>query len=306
MSRFVLALVPLLALAATANAQQRKSAKIDLFGADEAKVYKTVGNVKLLVRIYRPKKTEAGRKHAAIVFFFGGGWRSGTPRQFSKQARYFADRGMVAFTADYRVWSRHKAKVVDCVADAQDAIRWVRAHAEELGIDPERIAAAGGSAGGHLAAATATLPDHDADAKVSCRPNALLLFNPALDLRPEAFNTVATSQRYRSLQERFGAKAEELSPTLHIRKGTPPTIIFHGTADKTVPFAQAEAFAARMKKLGNRCELASYEGQGHGFFNFGRGGNRYFLATVERADRFLASLGFLQGTPTIRQRFKAN
>ena len=107
---------------------------------------------------------------------------------------------MVAMAAEYRVYSRHKARVVDCVADAKSAIRWVRKNADRLGIDPDRIASGGGSAGGHLAAAVGTLEEFDEpdeDSSISSCPNAMLLFNPALDLTAEGFNSDPRSERLR-------------------------------------------------------------------------------------------------------------
>ena len=80
-----------------------------------------------------------------------------------------------------------------------------------------------------------------------------------------------------------------------LKAGAPPTIVFHGKADSTVPFATAEVFAAAMKKAGNRCEVAGFEGQQHGFFNFGKGDNSMFRETVKQADGFLVSLGWLSG-----------
>ena len=187
------------------------------------------------------------------------------------------------------------------MADAKSAIRWVRTHAARLGIDPNRIAAGGGSAGGHLAAATGTLPTLDApneDKTISSVPNALVLFNPALvldelpGLNLEGFGT-------RVPEERMGTAPKNLSPAHHVKKGTPPAIIFHGKADTTVPYATAEAFARVMKAAGNRCDLVGFEGEPHGFFNFNRGDNSNYHATLVATDRFLASLGWLQGEPTL-------
>lgn len=213
---------------------------------------------------------------------------------------------MIAMAAEYRVYSRHKARIIDCIEDAKSAIRWVRKNAERLGVDPDRIAAGGGSAGGHLAAAVGTLEGFDApneDPAVSSRPNALVLFNPALDLTAAGFHLDPNSVRYRGIANRMGADPERISPLLHVKKGTPPCIIFHGKADTTVPYEQAERFAKRMKEAGNRCKLVGYEDEPHGFFNFGRKGNKAFLSTMEHADRFLASLGYLQGPPTLDEVF---
>ena len=116
-----------------------------------AEVYKTIGDVKLKIYIYEPKSHKAGVKRPAIVFFFGGGWRGGTPKQFQEHCRYLASKGMVAMTADYRVSSRQGTKPFHCVRDGKSAVRWIRQNARRLGVDPGRIATGGGSAGGHVA-----------------------------------------------------------------------------------------------------------------------------------------------------------
>ncbi len=266
------------------------------FDGARIETYKTIGAVQLSLHIFEPPASASGAKtnRPAIVFFFGGGWNAGSPGQFEQQCRHLASRGMVAITADYRVASRHQVKPTACVADAKSAIRWVRANATRLGIDPRRIAAGGGSAGGHLAAAVATLPDFDEpaeDKKISSVPNALVLFNPALVLAEmegltlEGFGT-------RVPEERMGTAPKNLSPAHHVKKGAPPTIIFHGKADTTVPYATAEAFTRVMQAAGNRCELVGYEGQPHGFFNHGRKGGKY-AETLAASDAFLVSLGWI-------------
>lgn len=264
----------------------------------ETEVYKTLGDVDLEMTIYKPANWRTGDRRGAIVFFFGGGWRAGSPSQFEHQCELLARQGMVAMAADYRVQSRHGVKVPSCVTDAKSAVRWTRANADRLGIDPDRIAAGGGSAGGHLAAATATLEGFDEegeDAGVSARPNALVLFNPVVDLTPEGF--YARRQRavlYSDLAKRFGTDPVTLSPVKHVTKDTPPTIIFHGTRDRTVPYAQVVAFEKAMKDAGSRCELIGFEGQDHGFFNHGRDDNRYFHETMQHLERFLRDLGYLE------------
>jgi acetyl esterase/lipase len=262
----------------------------------KVETYKTVGETKLALYIFNPEGHRPSDKRPAIVFFFGGGWTSGSPKQFEQQCRYLASRGMVAISADYRVASRHQVKAVDCVADARDAMAWVRAHAAELGVDPARIAAGGGSAGGHIAACTGTIPGGSGNESV---PNAMVLFNPALVLAP--LDGKESGERITA--ERLGVEPRALSPAHHVKAGAPPTIVFHGKADSTVPYATAEAFAQAMKRAGNRCELAGFEGQQHGFFNFGRGDDAMFRETLKQADRFLVSLGWLSGEPTIETFF---
>ena len=263
------------------------------FEGARVETYKTVGDVALQLHIFEPAGPPVTNR-PAIVFFFGGGWTNGSPTQFEAQCRHLASRGMVAITADYRVASRHKVKVTACTADAKSAIRWVRQNAKRLGIDPQRIAAGGGSAGGHLAAATATVPGYDEpgeDTRISAVPNAMALFNPALVLAPLEGLAMQDFEA-RVGADRMGTDPKNLSPAHHVKHGAPPAIIFHGQADTTVPFSTAEAFTRLMKKAGNRCELVGYEGQPHGFFNHGRANGRY-AETLAAMDRFFVSLGWL-------------
>jgi acetyl esterase/lipase len=292
--RTILVFLLLTGVVAGAIAAQKRppqDAPVRMEGA-RAEVFKEVGGTKLNVHIFAPK--DKGTNRAAIVFFFGGGWTGGSPVQFEDQCRHFAERGMVAISAEYRVKSRHGVQVNSCVEDAKSCVRWVRKNAARLGIDPNRIAAGGGSAGGHLSAATATVPGHDTDAdrSVSCVPNALVLFNPALMLAPIDGTRLEEFER-RVNKERLGAEPSELSPIHHVKRGTPPAIIFHGTDDQTVPFGTARAFEQAMKKAGNRCELVAYEGQGHSFFNAHRQGGLYYRKTLDAADEFLVSLGYI-------------
>lgn len=278
------------------------------FAGARKEIYKTVGDVQLGLFIFEPEGHKPEERRPAIVFFFGGGWVAGTPRQFEQQCRYLASRGMVAMTAEYRVFNRHGTLAVKCVEDAKSAIRWVRANAKRLGVDPQRIVGAGGSAGGHIAACTGVIKGFEAEGEdegVSSVPNAMVLFNPAVVLAPIAGREQGDSERFERLEPRLGTKPQNISPTHHVRKGAPPTLVFHGKADTTVPYWTAEAFSEAMTKAGNRCELVGFEDQQHGFFNFGRGGNEHFLSTTRRMDEFLASLGYLKGEPTVQKFFEA-
>lgn len=255
-------------------------------------VYKTVGDVKLALHVFEPAGHKPGEKRPAIVFFFGGGWVGGSPSQFYPHCRYLASRGMFAVAAEYRVRRKHKTAPFECVKDGKSAVRYLRSHAKALGIDPDRIAAGGGSAGGHVAAATATVTGFNEpgeDTRVSCVPNALVLFNPVYDNGPHGYG-----------YDRVKSRWKEFSPLHNIRKGMPPAIVFLGTKDKLIPVKTGEAFRDRMKAVGSRSELFLYKDQPHGFFNYGRSGNRYYVQTVTEMDRFLKSLGYLKCAPTVK------
>jgi len=253
------------------------------FADARVETYRTIDSTELKLWIFGESDPKAPKP--AIVFFFGGGWTGGTPVQFENQARHFARRGMIAITADYRVKSRHGVQAVECVKDAKAAITWVRQNAARLGIDPNKIAASGGSAGGHLAAATGTITGFGSDE----RPNAMILFNPACTLG--AIGEWQPGGNVAKLGiERLGVEAEVISPAHHIGEYTPPTLILHGKADTTVPYATVVAFENEMKKAGRSCKLVGYEGAGHGFFNRGED----YTRTLAEADAFLVDLGWIR------------
>lgn len=253
---------------------------------DREVVYKQIGEVTLKLHAFLPPGHRAEDRRAAIVFFFGGGWNGGTPSQFYPHARHLAAQGMVAFCADYRVRSRHQTTPFECVKDGKSAIRWVRSHAGQWGIDPNRIAAAGGSAGGHVAAATGTVPGLEEEgeaAATSPRPNALVLFNPVYDNGPGGYG-----------HERIKARYREISPMHNIDKHTPPAIVFLGTKDTLIPVATGKRFQKLMQDAGVKSELHLFADQPHGFFNFGRGDGSHYRETVRLMDAFLLAQNFLE------------
>jgi acetyl esterase len=269
------------------------------FNGAKVEVYKTAGDVQLNIYRFEPAGHKPTDQRAAIVFFFGGGWTGGSPEQFEHQCRYLASRGLVGLTADYRVRSRHQVKVTQCVADAKSAVRWVRANATRLGIDPQRIAAGGGSSGGHLAAAAGLIKNFDEaaeDQSVSSVPNALVLFNPVAVLAPFE-GSLWFDPESGDIRERLGDDPESVSPAHHVATGAPPTIIFFGTEDRFLEGARY--MQKRMLAEGIRCELKTWDGLPHGFFNWGRYENKPFVETMRATDQFLASLGYLDGEPTI-------
>ncbi|MBT3293707.1 MAG: alpha/beta hydrolase [Verrucomicrobia bacterium] len=256
---------------------------------DRTLTYKKSGAVELKLHVFSPEDHKASDRRPAIVFFFGGGWHSGTPSQFYEHCTYLASRGMVAMSAEYRVKSRNKTTPRECVMDGKSAVRWIRNHAEELGIDPKRVAAGGGSAGGHVAAATGTtkgFEEEGEDLTVSSRPNALVLFNPVYDNGPGGFG-----------HARVAGYWKDFSPMHNISKETPPTVVCLGTKDNLIPVKTAREYKRLMEAEGRRCDLHLHEGQPHGFFNYSQREN--YTKTVIEMDRFLASLGYLKGEPTL-------
>jgi acetyl esterase len=259
----------------------------------ETRLYRTAPEGELFLHIYYPLDWKADDSRPAIVFFFGGGWKAGSYKQFVEQAEYFASRGLVAMSADYRIKDKHRTTPDKSVEDAKSAIRWVRSHARELGVDADKIIAAGGSAGGHLAAATALLDDFDAaedDASVSCRPSALVLFNPVLNLE-KVPDQIMSKGGVGKLSDEL---RKPLSPTLYLKKTAPPAILFYGAEDFWMP--QGEEYAAKAKEIGVRAELYVAERADHGFFNH----SPWTEVTIKKADEFLESLQYLKGEPTVK------
>jgi acetyl esterase/lipase/lysophospholipase L1-like esterase len=190
------------------------------------------------------------RKKPAIVYFTGGGWNTGNVADEIPTAAWFRDHGIIGITVDYRVKSRHGTTPLECIMDAKSAMRYIRGHAGEFGIDPNKIIAAGGSAGGHLAICTLLDGGDDPadNLKISAKPNGLVLHNPVLG---EGFGTW------------FLDKHPEFTPLKNISTGWPPTIISNGTIDDTTPYAGAEKFARLMHEAGNVCELIAVKDAGH-------------------------------------------
>lgn len=257
--------------------------------AQERILYKQVDTIQLYMEIYSPEQEDADRQLPGMVLFFGGGWNKDNFDQFRAHAQYFSKRGIVCFLADYRVKNKHNTSPYEALKDAKSAMRFVRKNAWDFGVDPTKIIASGGSAGGHLAAATALIPfqnDISDDLSISPIPNALVLFNPVIDNGPGGYG-----------YGRIGDNYPLFSPLHNIRKGAPPTLFLLGTRDRLIPMETAEYYKVVMEKVGSRCELKLYEGKGHGFFNY-----RHFdtyQKTVQATDLFLQSLGYLDKLPRV-------
>jgi acetyl esterase/lipase len=246
--------------------------------------YKKTPQGDLTLHVFTPENSAAPQARPVIVFFFGGGWTNGTPLQFYPECAHFAERGMVAISADYRIDSVNHTTPFESVADGKSAIRWIRKHAQELGIDPKKIVAAGASAGGQVAAATGTLSGLDEaseDASISSHSDALILWYPVVDNGPSGYGDAKVKERY-----------QEISPLHNISSATPPTLFFLGTKDQHIPVATAEDFKAQMERAGVRCDLQLFEGAGHPLYSYQKGESPLRQQTLAASDAFLSSLGF--------------
>lgn len=261
------------ALCATASIAAGKTAEDTLpkiASEGEVYVYKSESGDRGQMEIFFPESHDVKMPVPGIIMFHGGGWKTGDLGQFRYLCNYFASRGLVAATANYRLGDKRI-----CITDAKSAIRWYKQNAGELGIDPNRIIAGGGSAGGHVAMLASTNPglnDPDDPKGIDTSVVAYLLFNPAFLRFPE--NT-----------------DEDILE--HLTTDMPPVIAFWGTSDGWLKAWRTTY--QKMISLGTSVEWWSAEGQKHAFFNK----NPWRDLTVIQADRFLKKHGLIEGEPTL-------
>ena len=277
-------------------------------------VYTPGGSAEQSLYMFAPTGLKPGDRRPAVLCIHGGAWVAGSAEAFFPHARYFASRGLVAFSINYRLATANGTGLPECLQDCKAAVRYVRAHAAEMGIDPGRIAVLGDSAGGHLAAALGTVGGFD-DLPVAgaghpgAIPDAMILCNPIVDLtdgdwpkyviRGAALDKHAPPEA-KVMNPAQQTLARQLSPLFQVKPGQPPALLMHGLDDHVVDPAQARRFAEAMKAAGNRCDLVLIEGARHAFI-----GPKYtapepmVVSAIRRADEFLISLGWLPGPPTL-------
>jgi len=242
--------------------------------------YKKVGGVELAMKVWWPANYRPiQKKLAALVLFHGGGWSNGNMKIWGGLAPFLAKRGMVVVTPEYRVSSRHGTGPDDCLIDAKSAMRYVYEHADQWGIDKNKIAAGGESAGGHLAAATAFskgFNDPRDNLDISCIPSALVLYYPVIDNGPGGFGHGRVKNYW-----------EDFSPLHNISANPPPTLFLTGDKDVYTPVETAYAYQAEMEKQGGRCDLKVYKEGVHGLPKHGE-------VTKRDVVEFLTSLGYLK------------
>ena len=245
--------------------------------------YKQTEQGELKLHVFRPAKVKKGEKLPAIIYFFGGGWTLGTPLQYYRECAHYASKGMVAVAAEYRISYLHKTTPFESVEDARDAIRWLRANAGQLNINPDQIVAAGASAGGHLAAVTGIIKDtSEKEATTSSKPNLLVLYYPAVDNSANGIGPDEMKKRY-----------SEISPLHNIDPTAPPALFLLGTKDELIPVKTAEEFKKKMETAGVDCELHLFEGAGHPIFYYARDLTENYTKMLELSDAFLRKYHYL-------------
>jgi acetyl esterase len=279
---------------------------LNLIAEPKEEVYKEVDGIQLKLYIFNPAHQKEGNSPPAVVCIHGGGWSGGSPQLFFPHCRYFASRGMVAFSISYRLTSRQGVTPGDCIEDCKSAVRWIRKNASRLGVAPNRIAILGDSAGGHLAACLGVM-DHGEfeaigeDKSISALGNALLLYNPVVDLNSDNLLRIVPDI---PLKGETGLSREEIgrkvSPLFYIKPGQPPALLMHGLDDTNVAPSQGQRYAEAMKKAGNRCDLVMLPKTQHAFVivNY-TATDAHVVNAIRKADEFLASLGYVKGKPTL-------
>lgn len=282
--------------------------------APEAIVFKRIGEQDLKLYIYRPVGLTTGERRPALVCIHGGAWRAGGADVFFPHAAYFAARGFVGVSIEYRLLTQplDGVSMGDCLADCKSAMRYLRAHSAELGIDPTRIAVIGDSAGGHLAGALGTVPEFDDpsdDLAINATPDAMILCNPIVDvtegsginfiIRSAALDKTSSPAAQVPTPAHLEL-ARKLSPLHRVHVGQPPTLLMHGLQDRIVTPEQARRFDAAYRAVGNRCDLVLLPDASHAFVmtNY-RATEPEVVAVIRRVDEFLISLGWLTGPPTL-------
>ncbi len=253
--------------------------------------YKTAGERRLDLHLFEPQGHQPGDRRPCFLFIHGGGFVAGTPTIMYPLCDYFAKRGWVCSSMRYRFHKPEEGTTIfDSVKDARSAVRYLRKHAAELGIDADKLVAGGRSAGGHLAAATAIFQQINEDGEdfnVSSTPAALVLFSPVIDTSDEGYGQALLGERWR-----------ELSPRHQVRAGLPPTIVFYGERDTVTPVVGAKAFAEAMCKANNRCELILHKPGNHSYM---MRTEELFVGAMQRAVEFLEEHGIV-GSPPLERR----
>lgn len=283
--RLVCSLVAALAMLAMPHAQ---AADGDTFTRRDDVIYGRKFGTALTMDVFTPKEKANG---AAVVWTVSGGWFSAREAINLEFLKPLLERGYTVFAVMHG--SQPKYTIPEAVADMNLAVRYIRSHAEEFKIDPNRIGISGGSAGGHLSLMMGTASDlgdaagKDEVAKTSSRVQAVACFFPPTDFLnygtpgyawlnrgpKDAFKAPFDFHQWNPATRAFDVVddetrtkiAREVSPIYHVTKDDPPTLIIHGDKDALVPLQQSEIIIEKFQEAGVPCELVVKKGAGHGW-----------------------------------------
>lgn len=251
------------------------------------KVYKKSDLYKEL-KLYINLPEDEKKDRAVMIFFHGAGFSNNKVNvsQFRHHAEHFTSLGLVTICAEYRPLDiEGRFSPIESLKNAKSAIRWIRENSEALGIDSNRVIAAGASAGGYLCLCCAMIEDFN-DPKdnifISPKPNATVIFNGGVN-----------SELLIKLFPELSDDLRVASPVNHIRENLPPCIIFHGTHDVNIPINDVISFTETNKLKGNFSRLVTFEGLGHGFFNYGNHDNQPYIQTIHETVIFLKDINIL-------------
>ena len=234
--------------------------------------------------MFEPPECKPGDRRSCFLTIHGGGWTGYDPRRQYAFAAHFAKLGMVGISLEYRLAKQGSGVTVfDCVKDGRSAVRYIRAHAAELGIDPNKLICNGGSAGGHLAAGTALFAGCDEtgdDLSVSCVPNALVLYYPVIDTSEQGYGTLASAT--------IGAKS---LPCTRCAAACPRQSFFMARAMRVCRFKASRHSATPCKRPETAANWSFAKGVPHGYLMFDR---RWYEDTLQKTESFLISLGLLE------------
>ncbi len=242
--------------------------------------YKEVDGRSLAMHLFEPS-TDGSEGRPCVLLIHSGGWVNGSPERYYHIAKPLREMGLVVACIQYRLYdpkANPPVSVPDAVEDAQDAMHYLKQHADSLGLDRERTIACGGSAGAHLVAGLALFDCEHIDAAL-LRPKVMVLFNPVIDTSAEGYG-----------HQKLGADWEAYSPLHRLQAGLPPTLIFHGTGDRTTPYGGSAAFSQRAQQNGDVCVLITHDGGDHGYYN----AQPLFDQTMQRVREFLVEHNILE------------
>ena len=247
--------------------------------------YGTGGGEPLRLNLARPKN--AAGPLPAVVFIHGGGWSGGKREVHDPQVREWAAKGYVTATVTYRLLPKHRWPAQ--IEDVKCAIRYLRAHASELGIDPARIGAIGFSAGAHLAQMLAVMDPADGLEGTGGWPDQSSKVQAAVSFAgPTDLSRTFPDTANKIIENFLGAKPADVpdavrsaSPVSYVDANDAPLLVYHGTLDEIVPVDQAYEMATRMTKAGAPGRVEILIGAHHGW------GAEEATRTFDAADAFL-------------------